>query len=353
MMHPARRRLFPIAALSTVAFLAADVATAQAQALPTTRYKNGSLIRRAFRSVVSQVKRSTVVVQADGKQTALGAFVDSGGHVITKASRLKGEIRCVVGTRVVDAEIVGIAIDDDLALLKLDIPQSTPVKWRKGVDPGLGQWLASSGAGDLPVAVGIMSVKRRKIPSPRPLLGVSIEDHEKGAKVIDVSRDSGAAKAGLKVGDIITLIAGTVVKNRQSLADRIRQFRPGDSLAFEVLRGDSRLKMKAILGSSLNPRSRGAMQNQMGGKLSVRRHGFPVAIQHDTYLRPEECGGPIVDLKGNVVGINIARAGRTESYAIPADRILSLMADLKSGKLAPKKPQSTSTSTDGKKKKNS
>ena len=32
---------------------------------------------------------------------------------------------------------------------------------------------------------------------------------------------------------------------------------------------------------------------------------------------PADCGGPLVNLDGKVVGMNIARAGRTESYAIP------------------------------------
>jgi serine protease Do len=44
----------------------------------------------------------------------------------------------------------------------------------------------------------------------------------------------------------------------------------------------------------------------------------------------------VVDLQGKAVGINIARAGRTESYAIPAEVVQGLLSDLKSGKLAPK-----------------
>ncbi|MFQ5734994.1 MAG: hypothetical protein ACE5KM_23925, partial [Planctomycetaceae bacterium] len=134
---------------------------------------------------------------------------------------------------------------------------------------------------------------------------------------------------------IIIWIAGTVIKNRQSLAGRIRQFNTGDTLDLKVLREGKELKFKAVLGSSLNPRSRGAIQNSMGGRLSDRRYGFPEVFQHDTYLRPKDCGGPIVDLNGRAVGINIARAGRTESYAIPANRIQKLMPNLRSGKLAP------------------
>src|SRR5262249_54405804 len=47
-------------------------------------------------------------------------------------------------------------------------------------------------------------------------------------------------------------------------------------------------------------------------------------------------GGPLVDLDGKAVGINIARAGRVESFAVPSDTVLALLPDLKSGKLAPK-----------------
>jgi serine protease Do len=76
----------------------------------------------------------------------------------------------------------------------------------------------------------------------------------------------------------------------------------------------------------------------MGGPLSVRSADFPLVLQHDTVLRPIDCGGPVCDLSGKVVGVNIARAGRVESYAIPADQITGLLPDLMSGKLAPKEP---------------
>jgi serine protease Do len=62
-------------------------------------------------------------------------------------------------------------------------------------------------------------------------------------------------------------------------------------------------------------------------------------LQHDTVIRPADCGGPLVDLDGKAVGINIARAGRTESYAIPAEDVIALIAELKSGRLAPVKEE--------------
>jgi serine protease Do len=91
--------------------------------------------------------------------------------------------------------------------------------------------------------------------------------------------------------------------------------------------------MKVKLVSNV---TRGNMQDSMGSILSNRRGGFPVILQHDTVLRHTDCGGPLVDLDGKVVGINISRTGRVESYAIPAEVVQKRLDDLMSGKLAPK-----------------
>lgn len=340
------RRLFSASSCLAAVLLLTAAAPLHAQTLDRSRYKNGLTVRKAFVSVVADVRRSTVVVLSDGKQTALGAIVDSSGHVITKASRLSGELTCRVGKETVEADLVGISREDDLAMLKLDVQRLQPVKWRQGKDPKVGQWLATPGGGELPVSVGVLSVKRRRIPPTPPLLGVSIdpEYQDEGARIRDLSRGGGAEKAGLKPGDIITWVAGKAVKNLDDLRKQIRLHRPGDSLIVKVRRQSEVKSFKARLGSGTNPNSRGAIQNRMGGNLSIRRMDFPTVLQHDSYLKPEECGGPIVDLNGNVIGINIARAGRTESYAIPTERVLSLLPKLKAGKLAPNNEQSTSTS---------
>ena len=71
----------------------------------------------------------------------------------------------------------------------------------------------------------------------------------------------------------------------------------------------------------------------MGSQLSEKRN-FPTILQHDTVIKPTDCGGPLVDLDGRVVGINVARAGRVESYALPSEVVVPLLADLMSGKSA-------------------
>jgi serine protease Do len=52
-------------------------------------------------------------------------------------------------------------------------------------------------------------------------------------------------------------------------------------------------------------------------------------LQHDTDLFPHQCGGPLFDISGNAVGLNIARAARITSYAIPANAVLRVFEELK------------------------
>src|SRR5207253_2773616 len=104
-----------------------------------------------------------------------------------------------------------------------------------------------------------------------------------------------------------------------------------------VKRGNEEIELKVTLDrKSNNGRGgRGDFQNRMGGELSHRLNGFPTILQHDTALKPSDCGGPLVDLDGKVVGINIARAGRTETWAIPSELIQPIIAELKSGNFPP------------------
>ena len=77
------------------------------------------------------------------------------------------------------------------------------------------------------------------------------------------------------------------------------------------------------------------MMNSIGVGVSGRSDDFPAVFQHDTVLKPAECGGPVVDLSGKVVGMNIAHAGRTETYCIPTDMLFVAMYELMSGRLSP------------------
>jgi serine protease Do len=187
------------------------------------------------------------------------------------------------------------------------------------------------------VAIGVVSVGPREIAKEGGVLGIVLEEGGQGVRVTQVMPESGAAKAGILIDDLVTRCNGKDTKDRQTLVTTVRQYGPGDEIELTLLRGGKEMKIKATLSRSIQgwKPDRREVQNNMGGKLSERRHGFPSALQHDSVLQPTECGGPIVDLEGRALGINVARAGRTETYAVPADVVRSLLADLMSGKLAP------------------
>jgi serine protease Do len=69
--------------------------------------------------------------------------------------------------------------------------------------------------------------------------------------------------------------------------------------------------------------------SQMRGEVSLRAEGFDQAIEHDTALPPWLCGGPLVNLDGKAIGINIARASRVSTYALPARLAKRVLNNLK------------------------
>jgi S1-C subfamily serine protease len=61
--------------------------------------------------------------------------------------------------------------------------------------------------------------------------------------------------------------------------------------------------------------------DQMSGEYSPRRSGFPRVMQHDILGSRQVVGGPLLDLEGRCVGMNIARANRAENFAIPVEEL--------------------------------
>ena len=331
-------RLTRPALISVVLLFAAVVEAAPPPQLPRDLYKSGAAIRNAFRPIVKGTARATVAVLVNGRQKALGAIVAADGWVLTKASQVNGinggAITCQLKDgKTVSARQVGLHREHDLAMLKLEATGLPVVMWRTDQDPSVGSLLATCGPGDLPLAVGVVSIHRRRIPHFFGFLGIGFEDSAGGVRVSRVMPNSGASRVGLKAGDVITRVAGTTIPRGEALRNQIRRFRPGELLPLRIRRGRVEFDANARLGSpAQHVQNRSIFMNKLGGQLSFRRGGFPNAFAHDTVLKPEECGGPLVALEGRAVGINIAREGRTESHAIPAQVILGLLEDLKSGR---------------------
>ena len=300
--------------------------------------KNHESIRKAFRESLSPIRGSTVKVLDGDEQTALGTVVGREGLVLTKASELRGKpvIRLADGTKHT-TEVVGVSEEHDLALLKIGRMDLQPVTWA-AAEPALGSWLATAGGGEVPVAVGVASVASRPIRS-RVVLGIELRP-DTGKAIIDkVVPGSTAAKIGLQPNDVVTRVADREIAAPSALVELLRERQPGETVTVAVQRGAETIELMARLeaGGHLPPhrQERFDRMNLLAGDVSSRRGNFSRALQHDTVLKPSECGGPLVNLDGEVVGINIARAGRIESYALTPAVILPLLAELKAGKHAP------------------
>jgi serine protease Do len=295
--------------------------TANGQQDQQRRFLPTSLFR-AFRDVIREPGRSTVQVYSDGYRAAFGAIVRADGHVVTKASELKGKIEVQLSYESQKREAKIIARDPatDLAVLKIEASNLPVVPWSTNESPAVGTWLATPGLIPDPISIGVVSVAARKISPPQAALGVQLDLADNVARITTVVPGMPAAKAGLRDGDVIRKLNGIEIIGRPHLQETIRAHQPGDKVSI-VFERDGRLQtIEVTLGNmtELVHDERSEFQNSLGGSLSERRNGFPLAIQHDSVLRPADCGGPVVDIDGKVVGINIARAGRVESYALPA-----------------------------------
>lgn len=345
-------RLRTLSALAVlVALLVPTIADAQSRRSPTMdeRSHNAGSLKNVWLDVVQNHRLSVVRLQIDGKDSGLGTIVSKDGYILTKASEVWQDPTATLHDgRSLIARLVGVIEDWDLAMLKVDADNLTPIDLAADA-PRVGQFIATLGTTRAPLALGVISVPPRKITGRSGLLGVRLEPEPAGvgARIADVSRDSGAERAGLMSEDIIIGIGDDPATGVDDVIARLRDHEPGDVVKLKVRRGDQELDFQATLGERPSEVSRRSLiQNRMGGELSRRSIGFPLVLQHDTALRPEDVGSPIVTLEGKVVGINIARAGRVESYALPAASLRPLIAQLIAGEMPIEYADKPSTESD-------
>ena len=334
MVYPMIQRMLVMIGLLGLLALIATPAIAQDRA----RFAPDAEIRAAFDEVIFDARASVVQLVVDGEERILGTIIDKDGYILSKASELSGEkIKAVLPAgRGFEAKIVGVDRKNDLAMLKIEAERLTAAKL-SFEKPGLGRMVACVGMSKSPEAIGIISAKPRAIRPAQLVLGVILRPHPEGLFIDTVREDRGAAKAGIKVGDVLTHVDNKKVIATQQLVRQLQSRAEGDEVEVRILRGDETMDVTVGLSEfGPDPRSRGERMNRMGSPLSERRRGFELVLQHDAEIRPEHCGGPLVNLKGEVVGINIARAGRISSYTLPSSLIRQKLASLKSGKLAPK-----------------
>lgn len=288
---------------------------------------------RLIRPLSEAVDASVVQVFSGGRIVALGTVVSEDGYVLTKQSELSADpisIRVPNGQKVA-ARVSSVRKANDLALLKLD--GEHPETW--GIEPiefavddvANGSFLISPGRDGQTIGFGVLGVQPRRIEH-RGILGVGFYDASDGPAVIRrVEPYSGADEAGLQNGDRILMIDGRRMLGSKTAIQTLGGKYPGDVVQLTIMRGEDTIELaaqlceRAVLMESQN-------DARVNGPRNVRLSGFDSVFQHDTVLAPNQCGGPVLDSDGNVIGINIARAGRVVSYALPSSLITAEMISM-------------------------
>lgn len=85
------------------------------------------------------------------------------------------------------------------------------------------------------LGIGYMDVKNS---TPEQISAYKLDEID-GVYVSMIGKGSGAEKAGLKVGDVITDVGNTKVKTGTELLEKVAQYRPGDKVQINYLRNNS------------------------------------------------------------------------------------------------------------------
>lgn len=301
------------------------------QALDT----QGEEFSEAITPALAKAALSTVRVWSDSRRVAYGTVIGDGTRILSKWSEIarhSANLRVdVAGSEYRDVKVGGVYQEEDLVLLEVEGKPLTPVQWSLNA-PKLGSFLAAPQPDGRPAAYGVVSVLERNLrETDLAFLGV-IGDPEYNGQGVRISRmvkDSGAADSELQAGNVILKVGDRSISGLPELKNALVGMAPGTTISLLVESKGTARTVKVLLGNRPKlPQFSGdrlqAME-RMGGAISQVRNSFTHAIQTDMKPKPNQIGGPVVNLKGETVGITIARADRTRSFVMPATAVVSLL----------------------------
>ena len=296
--------------------------------------RDNASMTRLFTPISESVKPSVAQVLSGGRPVSLATVVSGDGYLLTKRSELSNDpIRVRLSdNRMYPARVASVRRQNDLALLRVDADIAfQPISFVDST-PAIASFLISTGRTGQPIGIGVLGVPARRIKKDA-ILGVRLRDNDQGRPIVrDVIPNSGADTAGIVPGDMIVAINGRRESNASSVILKLREMFPGENVRLTIersteLTGLQTLEMDAKI-RDINVLRESENDSRVNGPRNVRLNGFERVLQHDTVLDPDECGGPLLDTSGNVIGINIARAGRVVSYALPSSLVMREIQDM-------------------------
>ncbi len=292
----------------------------------------------ALQPGLAEASKSTVRIWSGRRRVAYGTVVGDGSQILSKWSeiaRAPHELRIGADGSGQPSEVTvaGIYEDEDLVLLDLHGSPLPAVNWAQDASLELGSFLAAPQPDGRLAGFGVVSVLERNLrESDLAYLGIMAAQGYTGpgVKIDRVEPHTGAEKAGLAPGNVILKVGKREISGLLALKNALTGVAPGEKVVLWVeANGREKQIDVALTHRPEMPRqyfgARLQQMERMGGPISQVRDSFTHAIQTDMRLKPNQVGGPVVNLDGRALGITMARADRTRSFIMPASAVQELL----------------------------
>ncbi|HOZ84076.1 MAG TPA: trypsin-like peptidase domain-containing protein [Niabella sp.] len=299
-----------------------------------------SELESSIQEYEKELGRFCVEILSEGKPV-LGTLVNPKGittaskfsnstFIITKASELGNKIKARIDGKLLEAKM--IYQDDSLDLALLSIQK----KMRHSVSPKdintdslslqqPGKIIISA----MPNGKGLYNLVGT---TPFQLsafyyvgyLGLKLEKQENQNIIATIQPNSAAEKSGLKSGELLTAINGSIIENPQDFIGELKNKKPGEVIS--IVRTNKSIKDTLHIKLGQRPfTGNNHISEKFSAGRSERRDGFEQVFIQNIDLKPSECGSPVFDLNKKLVAINIARYSRVGTLAIPGNKVLEFL----------------------------
>ncbi|MDZ4286686.1 MAG: PDZ domain-containing protein [Prosthecobacter sp.] len=296
--------------------------------LPPESRTNGKESSDSLASLRGDASAATArIVDAAGKSIITGTWLGKEGYVVTKASELPRMEKARLRTP--DGKLVGLREVRREAAFDLVLAQVIDTCEVKAAEPApsraltFGQWLAAPAQGGKQFCIGVLSAQRREIKGWGAAMGVRMDDKGVaklgGVRITGIAEDGPAAMAGLQENDVLLALAGERIAKYQRVHEIMSNRQPGEEIEVSYRRDGKETKVNVRLASRTKVLANWEGEDFANGGVSIRTDNFSQVLQHDLPLGPQDMGGPLLNLEGQVVGINIARVDRVTTFALPTE----------------------------------
>lgn len=139
-----------------------------------------------------------------------------------------------------------------------------------------------------------------------------------------VQPNTGGSMAKLKAGDQVLSINGIPIDSPDSYITEMRKSRPDEVVTLVRFNAGITDTVKIKMGRFPPETSHHPAETFTGGKSEIR-DGFNGVFVHDAKITPAECGGPVFDIQGRFMGMNMARYSRTSCIVMSVPELKAFL----------------------------